>query len=65
MTTIRAPVPKVWECRWSRPSYRPGIPDELQPATPWVCVRSGERRLVFDEECERCPEWQAVPPRTH
>lgn len=65
MTTADAPVQTVWECRWSRPGYRVfGVPEELQPETPWVCVRTAERRPVTEEECEGCPQWEEHPSRS-
>ena len=52
----------IWDCRWSRPGYRLlGVEEHLQPEKLWVCVRLGERRGVIEEECERCPFWQALP----
>ena len=58
-TAIAAKQP-AWECKWSRPGIRlAGIEDELQPETTWVCVRTGDRRLVTDERCEECPLWVA------
>ena len=31
------------------------------PEKLWVCIRLGERRGVTEEECERCPFWEALP----
>jgi hypothetical protein len=39
-----------------------GVPDHLQPETLWVCVR-GERRGVSEEDCEKCPYWEAAPAK--
>ena len=61
--TAIATLQTIWDCRWSRPSYRLiGIPDQVQPEKLWVCVRTG-RRSVTEEECETCPHWEAVPGR--
>jgi len=59
MSTLHvAPIQTVWQCRFSRRGYRvPGVPDQLQPETQWVCARS-ERRNLQPEECERCPYWE-------
>ena len=49
----------VWDCRWSRPGYRlTGVTEVEQPETIWVCVRTGERRPVAEDECATCPHWQ-------
>ena len=55
----------IWDCRWSRPGYRVlGFEDYFQPEKLWVCVRTGERRGVTEEECEQCPHWQELPQAT-
>jgi len=49
----------VWDCRWSRPGYRlSGVDDAKQPETVWVCVRTGRRRPVTDDECDTCHQWE-------
>jgi hypothetical protein len=54
----------IWDCRWSRPGYRLiNVEDNLQPEKLWVCVRTGDRRGVSEEECDRCPHWEALPIR--
>ena len=59
------PMQTVWDCRWSRHGYRVvGVPDAFQPEALWVCLRTGDRRNISDEECERCPHWEADPKRT-
>ena len=61
MTSV-ASLQTIWDCKWSRPGYRLiGIEDHLQPEKLWVCLRTGERRGVTEEECESCPHWEAVP----
>jgi hypothetical protein len=63
-TTSVADVQTAWDCRWSRPGYRvPGVPDQLQPETFWVCMRTGDRRCISSEECEECPHWEPDPAR--
>ena len=48
-----------WDCKWSRPGYRlAGVPDQFQPESVWVCVRTGERTPVQDTTCETCAFWQ-------
>ena len=60
--TAVATMQSAWDCRWSRPGYRvAGVPEELQPETAWVCLRTGERRCINPEECEHCPHWEAEP----
>ena len=60
--TAIADFQTIWDCRWSRPGYRLiGVEDQLQPEKLWVCVRSGERRGISEEACERCPHWQSLP----
>lgn len=62
-TVVTATYQTIWDCRWSRPGYRVmGVPDHLQPETLWVCVR-GERRGVSEEDCEKCPYWEAAPAK--
>jgi len=63
-TTSLAPLRTVRDCRWTRHGYRvSGVPDQLQPETPWVCVRTGDRQSVSAEECLYCPYWEAEPAR--
>jgi hypothetical protein len=63
-TTSIAALQTIWDCKWSRVGYRVvGVPEQLQPETPWVCIRAGERRGVTEEECENCPHWEADPAR--
>ena len=60
--TTTATLQTIWDCRWSRPGYRLfGVEDHLQPEKLWVCVRTGERRGVTEEECDRCPSWEPLP----
>lgn len=60
--TAVAPLHTIWDCRWSRPGYRiPGVQDHLQPETLWVCVGTGERRAVSEEECAVCARWEELP----
>ena len=60
--TATAALQTIWDCRWSRPGYRViGIADNWQPEPLWVCIRTGERRGVTEEECENCPHWQDLP----
>ncbi len=62
-TTV-ATLQTIWDCRCSRPGYRLfGVQDQLQPEKLWVCIRTGERRGVTEEECENCPHWECVPRR--
>ena len=52
----------IWDCKWSRPGYRLiGVADHLQPEKLWVCIRTGERRGVTEEECEECAFWEPLP----
>ena len=54
----------AWDCRWSRPGYRlSGVPEHLQPETPWICVRTGERAPLKELDCETCPYWEAEDHR--
>ena len=63
-TTSIAVLQTIWDCRWSRLGYRvTGVPEQLQPETPWVCIRTGERRDVTEEQCENCAHWEAEPAR--
>ena len=62
MPTTSKPTQTVWDCRWSRRGYRVfGVPELFQPEAPWVCLRTGDRRNVSDEECEGCPHWEGRP----
>jgi hypothetical protein len=66
MTTTVGPIEKVWECRWSRPGYRvPGVPENFQPESRWVCMRLGDRRCISEDECERCPHFDLIPARAY
>jgi hypothetical protein len=57
--TSVAALQTVWDCRWSRPGYRlSGVEETRQPESVWVCVRTGRRRPVTNEECETCPHWE-------
>jgi hypothetical protein len=54
-----ATLQTVWDCRWSRPGCRlVDVADSKQPEAVWVCVRSGRRRAVTDEECRSCEKWE-------
>ena len=60
--TSVATLQTIWDCRWSRPGYRLfGVEDQLQPEKLWVCLRTGGRRGVTEEECADCPHWESVP----
>ena len=64
-STAIATLQTTWDCRWSRPGHRvTGVADDLQPETPWVCVRNGARECINTEECEECPHWEADPVHT-
>lgn len=55
----------IWDCKWSRPGYRLiGVEDHFQPEKLWVCVRTGGRRGVTEEECEECPFWEPLPEQS-
>jgi hypothetical protein len=59
--TTAATLQTIWDCRWSRPGYRLfGVEDQFQPEKLWVCLRTGERRGVTEEECAECPHWESV-----
>jgi hypothetical protein len=63
--TAIATLQPVWDCRWSRPGHRlTGVSDALQPESPWVCAREGDRRDVQDEECRTCQHWELSPGAT-
>lgn len=56
-----ATLQTFWDCRWSRPADRLGQAHPREgPSPSWVCIRAGGRRPVSDEECERCPYWEAA-----
>jgi hypothetical protein len=58
-TTAVAPLQTIWDCKWSVLGYRlTGVKESLQPESLWVCVRTGHRRGVTEEDCERCPFWE-------
>jgi hypothetical protein len=49
----------IWDCRWSRPGYRlTHVEEPDQPEALWMCVRTGVRRPVTEEECAACPHWR-------
>jgi hypothetical protein len=52
----------AWECRWSRAGRRlMPDPDRGHPETLWICGRptpTGNRRVVSEGECDRCPHWE-------
>ena len=57
--TATATLQTIWDCKWSRPGYRlTGVAEAHQPESVWVCVRTGWRRPVTNEECETCPNWE-------
>jgi len=59
-----ATLQTVWDCRWSRPGYRlTGVDDSQQPESIWVCIHTGHRRPVSNEECETCHDWQLTDLR--
>ena len=59
MKTAIAVLQTVWDCRWSQPGLRFwGTAERDQPEPDWVCIRTGERRAVSNEQCEHCPHWQ-------
>jgi hypothetical protein len=65
-TTAVATLQTAWDCRWSRPGYRvAGVPDQFQPETFWICVRTGERRSFDPVECETCPHWELEAQQRH
>jgi len=55
-----ATLQTIGDCRWSRPGFRlSNVSEALQPEPLWVCVRTGRRRGVTEDECEKCPDWEA------
>lgn len=54
----------IWDCRWSRVGYRVAGAPGLKPEAAWVCIRTGDRRAVTEEECENCVHWQMAPTHT-
>lgn len=64
--TATMTLQRIWNCRWSRPGYRPnGVAETKQPDGFWVCVRPTRgvvRRPVTEDECATCPHWQAAFP---
>ena len=59
-----ATLQTVWDCKWSRPGYRlSGVAEAHQPESLWVCIRTGRRRPVTEEECETCPNWEMTDLR--
>jgi hypothetical protein len=60
VTTLIATRQSAWQCKWSRPGFRlAALEESVQPETLWVCVRTGERRLLSESACDQCPYWQA------
>ena len=58
--TAVATFQTIWDCRWSRPGHRLfAVAEQLQPEPIWVCVRTGERRGVTEDDCENCVHWEA------
>lgn len=58
--TATATAQRTRDCVWSRPGIQlAGLELELQPETPWVCVRTGTRMPTSDGACEQCPYWEA------
>jgi hypothetical protein len=54
-----ATLQTVWDCRWSRPGFRlSGVKESLQPESVWICVRTGTREPVSNDQCESCAHWQ-------
>jgi hypothetical protein len=65
-STATATLQTIWDCKFSRPGYRLfGVQDHLQPEKVWVCIRTGDRRGVTEEECEACPHWVALSEPPH
>ena len=63
-TTAIATRQTSWNCRYSRSGYRlRNVDEHLQPESRWVCIRTGERRNVTDEECATCPHWEPLAER--
>ena len=63
--TVVSTLQTMWDCRWSRPGFRRvGVDDDLQREKPWVCVRTGDRRGITEEECADCPYWEELPVRS-
>jgi hypothetical protein len=57
--TLAAVQQTPWDCKWSRLGYRLfDMPERLQPEALWVCVRTGQRRGVTEQDCEHCGHWQ-------
>jgi hypothetical protein len=57
--TATATLNTAWDCKWSRPGYRlTGVPDQFQPETVWICLRTGERDPVVESKCETCAFWE-------
>jgi len=63
--TAVATLQTIWDCRWSRPGFQViGVPDDLQREQLWVCVRTGNRRGITEEECESCAYWEELPVKS-
>jgi hypothetical protein len=57
--TSVATLQTAWDCKWSRPGYRPhGADERHQPESLWVCVRTDTRTPIGEAECETCPLWE-------
>lgn len=54
------PLQMIWECRWSRFTYRPNsAPEHEPPESLWVCLRErGIRRPVTEDACVECAFWE-------
>lgn len=62
--TATAVEQTIWDCRWSQPGLRFAGTNEHIPREPvWVCLRTGERRVVSEAECGTCPHWQREESR--
>jgi hypothetical protein len=57
--TAIATLQTVWDCKWSRPGFQMlALAEPRASGTLWFCVRSGRRKDVTDEQCEKCPHWE-------
>ena len=64
--TAIATLNTPWDCKWSRPGYRlAGVPEQFQPETVWVCIRTDERTPVQDTKCATCAFWQQDDTKTN
>jgi hypothetical protein len=56
----------IWDCKWSRPGHRLyAVGEGFQPESAWVCIRTGPRRPISEEQCERCAHWEADERQLH